>query len=157
MTPIDPTMLNKKHPFLLLVYNNIARGRITLWYMQLISRNWKTYLTNQIWTHIATVRLHYKMNEYVADKMTTSLVKSNQINHLFYAVENDRLGINHMHLLLNGMATVTTGSIAKGLGKYSKAVSYLKEVHDQEAVSWYCSKQLSNDIPHDIKFKHQYI
>lgn len=124
--------------------------------MVTLNNGWASYLKKQMWTHIATVRLHYKISEYGADKMTTALVRSKPINHLFYAVEKDRYDINHIHLLINATTTLTMAKVARGLGKYVKAVSFLEKVNDQAAVSWYCSKQLSSGVPHDLKFKTQY-
>lgn len=124
--------------------------------MMTLNNEWATYLKKQMWTHIATVRMHYKINEYGADKMTTALVKSKPINHLFYAVEKDRYDINHIHLLINANTSLSMEKVARGLGKYTKAVSFLEKVNDQDAVSWYCSKQLSMGVPHDLKFKNQY-
>ena len=104
----------------------------------------------------ATVRLHYRISELSADKITTSLVKYRPINYLFYCVENDRYDINHIHLLLNATSTIDRNSIAKGLGKYGKSVSYFDDVISNTAISWYCSKKLNQNIPYDLKFKEQY-
>ena len=60
-------------------------------------------------------------------------------------------------LLLNATSTVDRDNIAKGLGKYSKSVSYFDEVKSNKAISWYCSKQLNQNIPYDLKFKEQYL
>lgn len=125
--------------------------------MLTLNNSWSKYLNKFIWTHTATVRLHYKISELSADKITTALVKYKPINFLFYSVENDRYDINHIHLLLNATSTIDRDRIARGLGKYEKAVSYFDEVKSNEAISWYCSKQLNQKIPYDIKFKEQYI
>jgi len=125
--------------------------------MQTLNSGWSNYLNKYEWTHTATVRLHYKISEISADKITTSLVKYKPINYLFYCVENDRYDINHIHLLLNAPSTIARDSIAKGLGKYSKSVSYFDEVKSNKAISWYCSKQLNLNIPYDLKFKEQYV
>jgi len=124
--------------------------------MLTLNNSWSKYLNKYDWTHTATVRLHYRISELSADKITTSLVRFKPVNYLFYSVENDRYDINHIHLLLNASSTISRESIAKGLGKYSKAVSYFEEVDDNAAISWYCSKQLNQDIPYDLKFKEQY-
>ena len=102
------------------------------------------------------VRLHYRISELSADRITTKLVKYKPINYLFYCVENDRHDINHIHILINTTPTVGRDSIAKGLGKYSKSVSYFDTVKSNTAISWYCSKQLNQNIPYDLKFKEQY-
>ena len=124
--------------------------------MQTINNSWSNYLNNYEWTHTATVRLHYKISELSVDKITTSLVKYKPINYLFYSLENDRYDINHIHLLLNATSTIDRDSIAKGLGKYEKAISYLDEVKSNEAISWYCSKNLNQGIPYDLKIKEQF-
>ena len=124
--------------------------------MQTLNNSWSNYLKRYEWTHTATVRLHYRISELSADRITTSLVKYKPINYLFYSVENDRYDINHIHLLLNASPTVVRDSIAKGLGKYSKSVSYFDNVKSNTAISWYCSKQLNQNIPYDLKFKDQY-
>ena len=103
------------------------------------------------------MRLHYRISELSVDKITTALVKYKPINYLFYSVENDRYDLNHIHLLLNATSTINRDSIAKGLGKYEKAVSYFDEVKSNEAISWYCSKQLNQKIPYDLKFKKQFL
>ena len=54
-------------------------------------------------------------------------------------------------------STVDRDNLAKGLGKYSKSVSYFDEVKNNTAISWYCSKQLNQNIPYDLKFKEQYL
>lgn len=124
--------------------------------MHTLNNSWSNYLKQYSWTHTATVRLHYKISELSADKITTSLVKYKPINYLFYSVENDRYDINHLHLLLNATSTIDRVGIAKGLGKYEKAVSYFDEVKSNDAISWYCSKQLNQNIPYDLKFKQLY-
>ena len=124
--------------------------------MQTLNNSWSNYLDKYDWTHTATVRLHYRISELSADRITTTLVKCKPINYLFYSVENDRYDINHIHLLLNATSTVDRDNIAKGLGKYSKSVSYFDEVRSNAAISWYCSKQLNQYIPYDLKFKKQF-
>ena len=124
--------------------------------MQTLNNSWSNYLNKYEWTHTATVRLHYRISELSADRITTSLVKYKPINYLFYSVENDRFDINHIHLLLNASPTLGRDSIAKGLVKYSKSVSYFDKVKSNTAISWYCSKQLNQNIPYDLKFKEQY-
>ena len=125
--------------------------------MHTINNEWSNYLNNFDWTHTATVRLHYKVSEYSVDKITTSLVKNRLVNYLFYCVENDRYDINHIHLILNASSLIDRTLLAKGLGKYSKSVSYLDKVRSNEAISWYCSKNIANKIPYDLKFKEQYV
>ena len=124
--------------------------------MQTLNNSWSNYLNKYDWTHTATVRLHYRISELSADRITTTLVKYKPINYLFYSVENDRYDINHIHLLLNATSTVDRDNIAKGLGKYNKSVSYFDEVKSNTAISWYCSKQLNQNIPYDLKFKEQF-
>ena len=124
--------------------------------MLTLNNSWSKYLNKYNWTHTATVRLHYRISELSADRITTSLVKQRPINYLFYCVENDRYDINHIHLLLNASSTLERENIAKGLGKYSKSVSYFDEVKSNTAISWYCSKQLNQNIPYDLKFKEQF-
>ena len=124
--------------------------------MLTLNNSWSKYLNKYNWTHTATVRLHYRISELSADRITTSLVKHRPINYLFYCVENDRYDINHIHLLLNASSTLERKNIAKGLGKYSKSVSYFDEVKSNTAISWYCSKQLNQNIPYDLKFKEQF-
>ena len=124
--------------------------------MLTLNNSWSKYLNKYNWTHTATVRLHYRISELSADRITTSLVKYRPINYLFYCVEKDRYDINHIHLLLNASSTLERENIAKGLGKYSKSVSYFDEVKSISAISWYCSKQLNQNIPYDLKFKEQF-
>ena len=104
--------------------------------MQTLNNSWSNYLNKCDWTHTAEVRLHYRISELSADRITTTLVKYKPINYLFYSVENDRYDINHIHLLLNATSTVDRDNIAKGLGKYSKSVSYFDEVKSNKAISW---------------------
>ncbi|MDA9306011.1 hypothetical protein N9W85_02615 [Flavobacteriaceae bacterium] len=125
--------------------------------MQTLNNSWSNYLNSYKWTHTATVRLHYKINELSVDKITTSLIRYKPVNYLFYCVEKDRYDINHIHLLLNATSTIDRDNIAKGLGKYSKSVSYFDEVKSNAAISWYCSKNLNQGIPYDLKFKDQFI
>ena len=125
--------------------------------MQTLNNSWSNYLNSYKWTHTATVRLHYKINELSVDKITTSLIRSTPVHNLFYCVEKDRYDINHIHLLLNATSTIDRDNIAKGLGKYSKSVSYFDEVKSNAAISWYCSKNLNQGIPYDLKFKDQFI
>ena len=124
--------------------------------MQRLNNSWSNYLNNFEWTHTATVRLHYRISKLSADRITTKHVKYKPINYLFYCVENDRHDINHIHILLNATPTVGRDSIAKGLCKYNKSVSYFDTVKSNTAISWYCSKQLNQNIPYDLKFKEQY-
>ena len=121
------------------------------------NNDWSNYLMNFDWTHTATVRLHYRISEYSADLITTSLVKYKPIQYLFYCVENDRDDINHIHLILSSKGRIDRSSIAKGLGKYGKSVSYYEKVKSQEAIARYCTKHLNKGIPFDLKFKDQFL
>ena len=121
--------------------------------MQTLNNSWSNYLNRYDWTHTATVRLHYRISELSADRITTTLVKYKPINYLFYSVENDRYDINHIHLLLNATSIVNRDNIAKELGKYGKSVSNFDEVKSNSSISRYCSKQLNQNIPYDLKFK----
>lgn len=61
-----------------------------------LNNSWSNYLNKYQLTHTATVRLHYRISELSAYRITTSLVKYKPINYLFYSVENDRFDINHL-------------------------------------------------------------
>ena len=121
--------------------------------MHTVSKDWANYLRTFKWTHTATIRLHYKVSQFSVDIITTALVKNKLMNYLFYCVEDDRYDINHIHLLMNASSLLDRPLLAKGLGKDTKAVSYIDEVKNNDAISWYCSKNISRKIPYDLKFK----
>ena len=113
----------------------------------MISNDYATYLTSLKWTHLATIRPYYKLNEINSESIGKNLLKSKKINKVFYVVEKDfNDNWYHMHLIMDSMY-VTKAEILQRLGwndseNTSKVVGYLQPIEDKKAVSSYCSKYI---------------
>ena len=119
----------------------------------MINTYWANYIEMFSWNILATIRLHYKISETSADRMTTALIKYKKVNGLFYSLEYDRAGGNHIHLLLDTESSMSSLELASGIGKYEKSVTYFENVKSKKAVSNYCTKHLGKGIMYDLKIK----
>ena len=52
------------------------------------------------WNYAATIRRHYKLKSHSAEKLMERLFKHKSIYQIFWVLENDSTGYNHLHLLL---------------------------------------------------------
>ena len=79
------------------------------------------------WNYTTVIRTHYKLKDHLMDKKVSKMVKTNNVNAVFYTLENDRdkwsntSTINHAHLLIQGR-NLTREDVAKSLNINPKAV-----------------------------------
>lgn len=125
--------------------------------MSKISTEYGQWLSEYNWSHIVTIRLHYKLTEISAQRLGQRIISSpKEINRLFYSVEKDSYdNMNHMHLLLESTnCTLSRKDVAQaaGLSRNPKAISFIQEVDSKEAVSMYITKFISrNDVDHGLE------
>lgn len=131
--------------------------------MSKISTEYGQWLSAYNWSHIVTIRLHYRLSELSAQKLGERLIQgSKAVRRLYYSVEKDRQdNMNHMHLLIESTdANLTREKVAAaaGLSKNPKAISFIQKVDSKEAVSMYATKSIGrNDVYHGIEDKRFYI
>jgi len=117
--------------------------------MNLVGLEYGKWLGGMTWNFIATVRPHYRLTEYVADRKFQKLTKDPLVHQTFYALEWDRdTNFTHAHLLLNADNSLSRENLAKKLGVNPKAVGFFQTVVDQKAVSNYCTKQIGTNAIH---------
>lgn len=117
--------------------------------MSNISMHYGQWISQFNWSHIATIRLHYKLTETSAQRLGQRIISSpKEINRLFYSVEKDSYdNMNHMHLLLESTNhTLSRKDVAQaaGLSRNPKAISFIQEVDSKKAVSKYTTKYIGN-------------
>lgn len=116
--------------------------------MNTIGKQYGQWLSGYNWTHIATYRPHYKLNEFTTDKQMQRVFKRNEVNGLFYALERDRSldGMKHAHIMLLSDAKLTSDHLAEMIGANPKAIGYFQEVKNPAAISHYCTKNIRNHL-----------
>ena len=107
------------------------------------------WLGTMKWDYLATVRPHYSLTPTSSDRMMSNLVKYKNINKVFFALERDRnCNMNHAHLMLKTKSTLNRKDLAKQLHVNPKAVGYFDKVISPEAISYYCTKNITKSSPH---------
>lgn len=130
--------------------------------MSKISTEYGKWLSGYNWSHIVTIRLHYKLTEISAQRLGQRIISSpKEINRLFYSVEKDSYdNMNHMHLLLESTnCTLSRKDVAQaaGLSRNPKAISFIQEVDSKKAVSIYTTKYIGNpNVYYGIEDKAYY-
>ena len=125
--------------------------------MSKITTAYGQWLSKYNWSHIITIRLHYRLTEISARNLGQRLFKGSQdVVRLFYSVEKDRQdNMNHMHLIIQSNdPNLSREKVAKaaGLGKNPKAISYIQPADSREAVSMYVTKSVGrNDVDHGFE------
>lgn len=115
--------------------------------MSKITSHYGEWLGGFDWSHMITIRLHFRLSEVSAYNLCKRLFKgSRHINKLFYSVEKDRQDdMNHMHLLVDSKWTTLRRdqlASAAGFKDYPNAISFIENVKSKEAVSLYATKYL---------------
>jgi len=112
----------------------------------MISAEYGNFLGQFNWTHIATVRPNFKLNERGAHKIGNTLFKRPNVNRVFYSTEYDKnLQQSHMHILFHSDHNhLTKKDVAMMIGYKNNTsyVNYLENPEDNEAVAMYCSKTI---------------
>ena len=52
------------------------------------------------WNYAATIRRYYKLQSHSSEKLMDRLFRHKNIYQIFWVLENDTTGYNHLHLLL---------------------------------------------------------
>ena len=94
------------------------------------------------------------------DKKVSKMVKTNNVNAVFYTLENDRdkwsntSTINHAHLLIKGR-NLTREDVAKSLNINPKAVIDEKKINGRSQITNYITKSMwHQDSHHNIFYKN---
>lgn len=109
------------------------------------------------WNSTILIRTHYLLKDYLMDKKVSSLVKSKNIDAVFYTIENDRdrwsqtSSINYAHLLVKGR-NVTKEIVSKGLNINPKAVIGIEEIRGRKAITSYITKSMWQKESHHNLF-----
>jgi hypothetical protein len=95
------------------------------------------------WTHFATIRPTYKLNEGRAEKIAGKLMSNYEVRKIFYSVERDMHdNWYHMHLMLDAI-NVTKKNLAEYIGwNDTKVIGYLEKIDNKKAVAAYCAKRV---------------
>jgi len=90
------------------------------------------------------------------DKKVSKMVKTNNVNAVFYTLENDRdkwsntSTINHAHLLIQGR-NLTRDDVAKSLNINPKAVIDVEKIKGVKKITNYITKSMwHKDSHHNI-------
>lgn len=109
------------------------------------------------WNSTILIRTHYLLKDYLMDKKVSSLVKSKNIDAVFYTIENDRdrrsqtSSINHAHLLVKGR-NITKEVVSKGLNINPKAVIGIEDIRGRKAIRSYITKSMWQKESHHNLF-----
>ena len=105
------------------------------------------------WNYTTVIRTHYKLKDHLMDKKVSKMVKTNNINAVFYTLENDRdkwsntSTINHAHLLIQGR-NLAREDVAKSLNINSKAVIDIEKIKDVKKITNYITKSMWRQDSH---------
>ena len=112
--------------------------------------DWVTHIPN--WTHCATLRGYYKLNYHNTDKLMDKLFKYQYIYQIFWVLENDTTGYNHLHLLLGSTLLGENYDVKNKLNRYlgGKQWDYFKYVdqvkpNDLHKYVGYCTKKIDTN------------
>ena len=101
------------------------------------------------WSYLATIRPHYSLTPIASDRMMSNLVKYKNIDRVFFALERDRdCKMNHAHLMINASNSLDRKTLSKQLHINPQAVGYFDRVNSPEAISYYCTKNLTKSFSH---------
>ena len=115
------------------------------------------------WNYTTVIRTHYKLKDHLMDKKVSKMVKTNNVNAVFYTLENDRdkwsntSTINHAHLLIQGR-NLTREDVAKSLNINPKSVidvEKLKGSRKQQTTSLNQCGVKTHIITYFIKIKNR--
>ena len=108
------------------------------------------------WNYTTVIRTHYKLKDHLMDKKVSKMVKTNNVNAVFYTLENDRYKwsnisiINHAHLLIQGR-NLTREDVAKSLNINPKAVIDVEKINGRSQITNYITKSMwHQDSHHNI-------
>ena len=108
------------------------------------------------WNYTTVIRTHYKLKDHLLDKKVSEMVKTNNVNAVFFTLENDRDSwsntstINHAYLLIKGR-NLTREDIAKSLNINPKAVIGIEKIRGRRNVTNYITKSMwHQDSHHNI-------
>ena len=108
------------------------------------------------WNYTTVIRTHYKLKDHLMDKKVSKMVKTNNVNAVFYTLENDRdkwsstSTINHAHLLIQGK-NLTREDVAKSLNINPKAVIDVEKIKGVKKITNYITKSMwCQDSHHNI-------
>jgi hypothetical protein len=130
--------------------------------MSTISTQYGQWIGQYDWSHIVTIRRHFKLSEIYAQGLCQNIVKkSKDVSRLFYSLENDRQdNMNHLHLLIEANDTkLSRSKLAHlaGFGNNPKAISSLQDVESKEAVAMYVTKYIGKpDVYHGFEDQRFY-
>jgi|TARA_E500000178_G_C16721479_1_gene617425 hypothetical protein len=123
-----------------------------------LTNTYRTEVNNYIssipnWNYSATIRRHYKLNLHNSEKLMDRLFKWKYINKIFWVLENDTTGYNHLHLLLDSTLLGNYADIKDEMNTYlggkknAMCFSWLQPIQPSEVNYYigYCTKKLSGN------------
>ena len=110
------------------------------------------------WNYAATIRRHYKLKSHSAEKLMERLFKHKSIYQIFWVLENDSTGYNHLHLLLGSTLLGNYVDVKDELNTYlggkpnAQCFNYVKPIEPSEVKYYtgYCTKQLNGNSSYGV-------
>ena len=110
------------------------------------------------WNYAATIRRYYKLKSHSAEKLMERLFKHKSIYQIFWVLENDTTGYDHMHLLLGSTMLGNYVDVKDKLNTYlggkpnAQCFNYVKPIEPSEIKYYtgYCTKQLNGNTDYGI-------
>ena len=125
-----------------------------------VSKYWADYVSSEEWNLTATIRpFKYKLSETNAFDLASRLMKYKDIKKVFYALENDNTGHNHMHLLLDTQFLVDYLKMKEvrwelnsmlGMKYNSGMVQYVDTIRTNVGVSKYVTKHIGGNNAYNL-------
>jgi hypothetical protein len=103
------------------------------------------------WNYTTFLRGQYKFNRGYVEKIVNKLIRSSEINKVFYSIEKDRNEEhNHLHLMLEGYK-ITRNKLSR-IANFNKiGIGNIEEIKNKREVSRYVTKHIGKDFSdHDI-------
>jgi len=136
--------------------NNIKKAnKEALWnkYTKTLGYQWATFVTNNNWSHTATIRPYrFPLTETRSYDLISRLLEYKKFNKVFYTLEKDTTGFNHCHLLMDTnydepsmkhirweMNTMLGQKWNSGL------VQYVDEIRTKKGITNYVSKHIGTN------------
>lgn len=105
------------------------------------------------WTHRATIRTYYKLYQVNTDILMDRLFKNRYVHQLFWVLEQDTTGFNHLHMLLGtsllGNRLEVKNKLNNILGgkDNAKYFDFVEDIQQDKLHKYvgYCTKKLNGN------------
>jgi hypothetical protein len=118
--------------------------------MTTISNEYGKWLSTYKWTHVLTIRRHFRMSHSYAFRLCKKIIESLPgVKRVFFSLEKDSYDhMNHLHIIAetdDSESFENNLTKASGLIKDPSSIKYLKRVGSSEAVAWYSTKCIGHE------------